>query len=89
MPRNTVIKLFIDGAALEVWRSAASTMPAERVASRVADLWDLAHDGFPVIAASAVDEDLFKHYLAPTFGAYQFVDGRLRAMTAAEAFDLR
>ncbi len=64
-------------------------MPAERVASWVPDLWGLAHDGFPVIAASATDADLVKHYLAPTFGAYQLVEGRLRAMTAAEVFDLR
>ena len=84
-----MIKLDVKGAELEVWRSAASTMPAERVASLMPDLWELAHDGFPVIAASARDEDLVTHYLAPAFGADQFVDGRLRAMTTAEVFDLR
>lgn len=64
-------------------------MPADRVASWLPDLWDLVHDGFPGFAASATDSDLVKHYLAPTYGAYQFVDGRLRAMTAAEVFDLK
>lgn len=63
-------------------------MPAERVTSWVPDLRDLVHDGFPVVAASATDQDLVKHYLAPTFGAYQLVEGRLRAMTAAEVFSL-
>lgn len=64
-------------------------MPAERVASLMPGLWELAHDGFPVIAASATDEDLVAHFLAPTFGAYQFVDGRLRAVTVAEVFDIK
>lgn len=64
-------------------------MPAETVTSWIPDLWDLVHHGFPVVAASATDSDLVKHYLAPTFGAYQLVEGRLRAMTAAEVFDLK
>lgn len=63
-------------------------MPAERVTSWVPDLRDLANDGFPAVAASVTESDLVKHYLAPTFGAYKLVEGRLRAMTAAEVFDL-
>ncbi len=83
-----MIRLAVDGAELEVWRSAASTMPAERVSSLMPDLWELGGDAFPRFMASVVDEDLVHHYLEPTFGAYQFVDGRLRAITAAETFDL-
>jgi hypothetical protein len=57
-----VIKLVVEGAELEVWRSAAATMPAERVASLMPDLRELAHDGFPLLAASAGDADLVNHY---------------------------
>lgn len=89
MERNILIKLLVDGSDIEMWRSAASTMPAERVASLMPELWELAHDAFPMTAALATDEDLVHHYLAPTLVAYQFFSGRLLAMTAAEVFDLK
>jgi hypothetical protein len=84
-----MIKLAVNGAELDVWRSAASAMPTDRIASLTTDLWELAHDGFPATAASATEQDLIHHFLEPTFGGYQFVHGRLRAMTAAEVFNLK
>jgi hypothetical protein len=83
------MQLIVGGAELEVWRSPASAMPEERVASLMPDLRELVCDAFPRLAPSVGDEDLVHHCLGPTFGAYQLVEGRLRAMTAAEVFDLR
>ena len=77
-------------AELEVWRSAASTMPAERVASLMPDLWELAHDGFP--GDRGVRSRRGSRHPLPRAGLRRrpkFVDGRLRAMTTAEVFDLR
>lgn len=83
-----MVILNANGMDLEVWRSAATTMSPDRVAKLMPDLWELGRDAFPRVAESVVDEDLVHHYLAPTFGAYQFVDGQVRALTAAESFDL-
>jgi hypothetical protein len=83
-----VIQLIVSGAELEVWRSAASAMPEERVASLMPDLRELVRDAFPGLAPSVGDEDLVRHTLGPTFGAYQFAGGRVRALATADSFDL-
>ena len=83
-----MINLSIGGEQLEVWRSAASAMPHARVGSLLPDLRELVGDAFPGLAPAVGDEDLVKHCLGPTFGAYQSVDGRVRALTTADSFDL-
>lgn len=82
------MQLMVGGAQIEVWRSPASAMPEERIASLMPDLRELVRDAFPGLDTYVGDEDLIHHCLGPNFGAYQFADGRVRALATADPFEL-